>query len=244
MSVPFLYATTLTCVGLQRLDDLGRPRAGVHALVPLLDLAVPVDDHPDPGRTLLGVDVGAVGGADRPVGVADEREVEVELLGEGLVLGRAVEGRAEDDGVLAVVVGLQVAEPATLGGSARRVGLGVEPEHDRLAPVVRQLHGVAVVITPGELGCLVSWSQHARSLSRAGGTWCGVPALRSSCDGPTGTSRRRPAGRQPLRTISAAKASSASQSYGPLRNAMLSRVQPSARNSSTIVRASFTVPRR
>jgi len=46
------------------------------------------------------------------------------------------------------------------------------------------------------------------------------------------------------RTISRAKASSASQSYGPLRSAMLSRVQPRARNSSTILWASPTVPRR
>jgi hypothetical protein len=49
---------------------------------------------------------------------------------------------------------------------------------------------------------------------------------------------------QPARTISAANASSASQSYGPSRNAMLSRVQPSARNWSTIACASFTVPLR
>jgi Uma2 family endonuclease len=60
------------------------------------------------------------------------------------------------------------------------------------------------------------------------------------------SARRRGTGGvvQPRRTISAANASSASQSYGPSRNAMLSRVQPSARNWSTILRASFTVPRR
>jgi len=73
--------------------------------VPLLDLALAVDHRADARRALLRIGVGAVGGADRPVGVADQREVEVELLGELLVVGGAVEGRAEDDGVLSLVLG-------------------------------------------------------------------------------------------------------------------------------------------
>src|SRR5690349_24263593 len=83
-----------------------------------------------------------------------------------------------------------------------------------LALEVRQLHGLAVVVAPHEVGRLVSGIEHELSF------------------------------RQRARTISAAKASSASQSYGPSRNAMQSRVQPSARNRSTIARASLTVPRR
>jgi hypothetical protein len=122
---------------LQRLDDLGRPCARVDARVPLLDLAVAVDHHADARRALLRIGVGAVGGADSPVGVTDQREIEVELVRELLVVGGAVEGRAEDDGVLAVVVDFEVAEPATLGRSARSVGFRVEPEHDRLALEVR-----------------------------------------------------------------------------------------------------------
>src|SRR6266849_7820304 len=152
-----------TRVRLQRLDDLGRPGARVDARAPLLDLALAVDHHADARRTLLRIGVGAVGGADRPVGVADQREVEAELLGELLVVGGAIEGRAEDDGVLSIVVGFQVAEPATLGRSARSVGLRVEPEHDRLALEVRQLHGVAVVVASREIGRLVSWLEHESS---------------------------------------------------------------------------------
>jgi hypothetical protein len=150
---------------LQPLDDLGGPGASVDLFVPLLDLAVAVDDDADPGGALLGVDVGAVGRPDRSVGVGEEREGEVELLGEFLVVGRAVEGRPENDGVLAVVVGFEVAEPATLGRSARGVRLRVEPEDDRLALEVGQLHRVAVVIAPGEIGRLVAWLQHAHSSS-------------------------------------------------------------------------------
>src|SRR5262245_30923816 len=132
---------------LQRLPHLGRPGACVDAGVPFLDLPVPVDDHTDALRALLRVDVGAVRGADRPVGVADQREGEVVLLGEGLVLGGRVEGDAEDDRVLLIVFGFQVAEPATLRGSTRRIGLGEEPEDDRLAPEVRELHRPAGVIS-------------------------------------------------------------------------------------------------
>src|SRR6202035_3419096 len=86
-------------------------------------------------------------------------------LRELLVVGGAVEGRAEDDGVLSVVVGFQVAEPATLGRSARSVGFRVEPEDDRLALEVRQLHGVAVVVAPREIWGLVSRGEHDASLS-------------------------------------------------------------------------------
>ena len=155
-------------IRLQRSHDLGWPGAGVHAGVPLLDLAVPIDHHPDALCALLRVGVGAVGGADRPVGVTDQRKVEVELLGELLVVGGAVEGRAENDGVLAVVVGFEVAEPATLGRSARRVGFRVEPEHDRLAREIRQLYGVTVVVAPREIGRLVSWVEHEASLCKLG----------------------------------------------------------------------------
>ena len=131
--------------------------------MPLFDLAVAADHHADARRALLRIGIGAVGGADTPVGVADQRKVEVELLGELLVVGGAVEGRAEDDGVFAVVVGFEVAEPATLGRSARSVGLRVEPEHHRLAREIRQLHGVAVLIAPREIGRLVSGLEHASS---------------------------------------------------------------------------------
>src|SRR5262245_3354940 len=151
---------------LERLDDLGRPGPGVDALVPLLDLAVLVDHHADALRALLRIGVGAVGGADRPVGVTDQREVEVVLLGELLVVVLGVERHPEDHGVLPVVVGFQVAEPATFCGSPRGVGLRKEPQHDRLAPEVRELHGAAVVVAAREIGSLVAWIEHEPSFMR------------------------------------------------------------------------------
>src|SRR4029077_8730994 len=108
---------------LQLTDELRRPRAGVDPRVPLLDLAFRIDHHADARGALLRVRIGAVGGADRAVGVADQREVEVELLGELLVVGLAVERGPDDDGVLLVVLGFEVAEPAPFGRSAGGVGL-------------------------------------------------------------------------------------------------------------------------
>jgi hypothetical protein len=57
--------------------------------VPLLDLAVAADHHADARRPLLRIGIGAVGGADSAIGVADQRKVEVELLGELLVVEKA-----------------------------------------------------------------------------------------------------------------------------------------------------------
>ena len=131
--------------------------------MPFLDPAIRVDHHADACRAFGGVDVRAVGGADLPVGVADQREVEVELLGEGLVLGGAVERRAEDDGALGIVVGLEVAEPATFRRSARRVGLRVEPQHDLLALQLGQRDRLSRVIATGEVWRFVAGLEHIAS---------------------------------------------------------------------------------
>src|SRR5262249_20002311 len=212
---------------LERGDHRRGPCSRVDALVPLFDFPVRGDDHADALRTLRRVDVGAVGRADLAVRVADQREGEVELLGELLVVLGRVERDAQDHRVLPVVVGLQVAEPATFGGSAGCVGLGEEPEHDRLALEVGQLDRLAVVVAPDEVRRLVACTQHRDP-----------PLVVRLPRYPMPTPGQR------ARTISAANASSASQSYGPSRTAMLSRAQPSARNWSTIARASFTGPRR
>ena len=87
-------ASRNTEVGYSVLHDLGRPGARIDARVPFLDLAVPVDHHADPLPPLGGIDVGAVGGADGAVGVADQREVEVELLGKGFLFSAGVSNDA------------------------------------------------------------------------------------------------------------------------------------------------------
>src|SRR5215813_12510404 len=161
--------------------------------MPLLDLALGIDDHPHALGTLGGIHVRAVGGADGAVGVADQGEIELELLREVLVLRRSVEGHSHDGGVLPVVVGLEVAEPATFGGSARRVRLGEEPQHERLALEVGELHGAAEMVVASEIGSGVSRLEHVissrggseiRLLGRSGGVATRLHALavRSAVD--------------------------------------------------------------
>ena len=72
------------------------------------DLAFAIDHDTDSLSALRRIDVGAVGSADLPVGVADQRVVEVEFLGELLVVLGGVERDAEDHRVLPIVVGFEV----------------------------------------------------------------------------------------------------------------------------------------
>jgi hypothetical protein len=131
--------------------------------VPGLDPAIRADDHADALRALGGIDVGAVRGADLSIGVTDQWEVEVELLGEGLVLGGTVERYAQDDRILGIVLRLQVAEPATFRGSPGRVGLRIEPQHDRLSLQRGQRDRGAGVIATRELRGFVAGLEHVTS---------------------------------------------------------------------------------
>jgi hypothetical protein len=101
--------------------------------VPLHDRSVFAYHHADSLCALAGIRIGAIGRADLPVGVAEQREVEPVLVCECFVVGGGVEGDAEDDRVFLVVVRFQVAEPATFRGSAGRIGFREEPQDDGLA---------------------------------------------------------------------------------------------------------------
>ena len=110
------------------------------------DLGVRLDDF------LVGADdIGDPGGCARPgrvarpvdhpdgaIHVAEQGKGIPELLREGGVLLHPVEGNAQDRNVLFLVFGEEVAEPATLGGSARSIRHRIEPEDDGLSPVVRE----------------------------------------------------------------------------------------------------------
>ena len=127
------------------------------------DLALFVDHIGDAAGVFVFLGVaGAVGQADLVVRVAEEGEVEVELLGEVLVRRLGVETDAEDLRVFGFVLGLEVPEPGTLTRSAGCVGLRVEPEDDFLAAQIAQADGVAVVIGGLEIGSGFAGLEHAR----------------------------------------------------------------------------------
>ena len=132
----------------------------------LCDDAVLVDHVCDAaGVFVRGLFGGAVGEAEFVIGVAEEREGEVELLREGGVLLLRVEADAEDDGVLCVVLRDEVPEPGTLDRSAGCVGLRIKPEHDLFAAQVAQADRVAVVVGGLEIGGRISGLQHVRTSS-------------------------------------------------------------------------------
>jgi len=92
------------------------------------DLALFVDEVTDAlGIAGLRVVTGAVGKAQGPAGIAQQGKGKAELLREGGVLCHRVETRPQDFHIAGAKLSDLVAEPATLGGSPRGVGFGIEP---------------------------------------------------------------------------------------------------------------------
>jgi len=131
------------------------------------DLPLLIDDVRDPFRVLVLVGVRrAVRESDRSIGVAQQREREVELFGELGVRGDVIETDAEDGGVLRLVLGDEVPEPGTLGRSARCVGLRIKPQHDLAPAQIVQRNRAAAMIGYLKIRSLVANVQHASSSER------------------------------------------------------------------------------
>jgi hypothetical protein len=132
------------------------------------DAAVLVDDVGDPFRVLIARRAGgAISEADFAIGVAQQREREVELFGKAGVGGYVVETRAEDRRVLRFVLVDEVPEPGTLGRSARCVGLRIKPEHDLAAAQIVKGDLAPVVIRHFKIRSFVANVQHSSSAHRA-----------------------------------------------------------------------------
>jgi hypothetical protein len=131
------------------------------------DFPVLVDDIRDPLRVFVFWRFGcAVRESDLSIGVAQQREREVELLGELRVCGDVIETDAEDRGVLRFVLGDEVPEPGTLGRSARCVSLRIKPEHDLAPAQIVQRDVVTSMIGYLKIRSLVANVQHASSSKR------------------------------------------------------------------------------
>ena len=110
-----------------------------------------------PRRRIVGR---SVRDAEAPVGVAEEREREGELLREGCVVLRRVEARAEDRRVQLVEVADSITESDALGGSAGGVGLREEPEQHLPPAEVPERDPAAVARGGGEVGGGIAGLQH------------------------------------------------------------------------------------
>jgi len=131
------------------------------------DLSFLVDHVGDAAGVLVFRGVGgAVCESDLAVGVAEQREGEVELPGEGGVFFFIVEAYAEDLGVPGFVLRREVPEPGTFSGSTRCVSLRIKPEHDFLAAQIAEAHAIAVVIGDVEVGSGIAGLEHVCFSSR------------------------------------------------------------------------------
>src|SRR5690606_9746700 len=107
----------------QVLQDFRGMLRRIHLRVSRLDPSLGVDQVGNPAWILRRRAFGRpVGQSDLPVDIAEQGKLEVELLGERLVLRFRVEADPQDLAVLVLEFTGEIAEPATLGRSARRVG--------------------------------------------------------------------------------------------------------------------------
>ena len=127
----------------------------------LPDASVRTDDISDPSGVLRLLRITrAVGETDRPVGVAKQRKLVLELLRKGVVVGNRVETDAQYDRSLLQVLGMEVAEPATFEASAGSIGLRIEPKDDILPFVVGQPNDTVLVILDRETWGRVTNLEH------------------------------------------------------------------------------------
>lgn len=123
------------------LDQSGQQQARVLGRLDILDRlrnpTVGADDIGDPLRVrIVGFRAGVVLHPDVARGVAQEGIREAVFLCEGGVLVQGVETHADDRSAALFILGVQVAEPASLVYSAGCVGLRKEPEDDGFFPIV------------------------------------------------------------------------------------------------------------
>ena len=132
--------------------------------VALGDDALGVDQVADAlgevGVGVSGVPERLVGPAHELVGVGQEAEREVELLGERLVVGWCVERNAEDGAVgVGVLLGL-ITQALSLERSTGGVGLRIPPEQNPPTAFVGETRGDAVLVRHREVRCGDSWVEH------------------------------------------------------------------------------------
>jgi hypothetical protein len=121
------------------------------------DPSVLVDDVGDPFRILILRRIGStVRDPDLAIGVAQQGEREIKLLGESRVRIRIIETRTEDGRVLLFILADEVPEPGTLGRSARCVGLRIEPKHDFAAAQIVERNVTPKVIVHFKIRSLIA----------------------------------------------------------------------------------------
>ena len=88
------------------------------------------------GIARSGALAGAIGKANLTLGIAQQRVGKIEFLRECCILRHCIGADPEDLNIFCFVVMDSITESFSLGRSATRIGLWIEPEHYGLAAVV------------------------------------------------------------------------------------------------------------
>ena len=138
---------------------------GVHCFVHLDHGAVRSDDVGDTfGGFVSGRFAGAVGDAERAIGVTEQREGELLLVSEFGVRAEVVGADAEDLDVSCFVVVDSNTESMAFRCSATGAGFGVEPHDHGSAGVVAEFNGGSGMVEDFEIGGPVSNIEHSMRL--------------------------------------------------------------------------------
>jgi hypothetical protein len=160
-SSPAAFASERLGRGSELLEELLRMLARCHLGEGELDLSVGADEVADASRGWrVRVVGGAVGEPDVLVDVAQEREVELVLFGEGAIGLLRIEAAAEDLDVQRLVVAGSITEPDAFRRSTRGVRHRVEPQEHALAAQARQRDRLSIVRLGGEVGCRIADVEH------------------------------------------------------------------------------------
>jgi hypothetical protein len=135
--------------------------AGVHRVVGFEDFPLFVDEVTDTlGIAGLHVITRSVCEPYCTLRIAEKKKGELELLRERRILFDSIKTDSEDFHVLSAKVSNLVAEPTTLGGSARGVRLGIEPQQNFFPSAIRQRNFLPLMREEGKIGSYISGFQH------------------------------------------------------------------------------------
>ena len=121
-----------------------RRHIGMH----LRDASVRVNHLGDPIGQEIGrvLPIGAIGQGDRSVLVAQQVEIEGELLLEEQVVRGGIDTDAQHLGIFGGEFGKQILEFPALEGSAGGVRLGIPPQNQEFSPELGQIYQFPVLI--------------------------------------------------------------------------------------------------
>jgi hypothetical protein len=135
-------------------EHLGRMVARIDLIVDARDVAVLVDQNADAiGVTCLIIGTRAVCDSHAAIGIAEQGEGKLVLIGELGIPFNVVEADTQDLDIILIEVGDLIAEPATLDRSAGGIGLRIEPENNLAAAQFRERNTLAFMSREREVRC-------------------------------------------------------------------------------------------